>query len=129
MAELAEDDQDGGELDETEVGGRPLLPLLGPNSRGRATPWEPVRASQIRPSNIARSSRRGRPDVLRALVLARIGASSAQSTSSTRQMGGSSFSVAATGAAESGASTRQGYNAPLLSRSCLRPRSTSTKPD
>ena len=43
---------------------------LGPNSRGSCDHWLPVRASQISPSKIARSSRRGRPGFLRGLSTA-----------------------------------------------------------
>ena len=42
---------------------------LGPNSRGSAAHWLPVRASQISPSKMARSSRRGRPGFLRGLSM------------------------------------------------------------
>ena len=49
---------------------------FGPNARGSCAHWLPVRASQIRPSKIARSSRRGRPGFLRGLSTRRTGSSS-----------------------------------------------------
>src|SRR5215211_4856600 len=75
---------------------------FGPNSRGNAAHWLPVRANQISPSKIVRSSRRGRPGFLRTFSLFRIGSSLAQRVSSTRQIVGSSRSVGAASAAACG---------------------------
>jgi hypothetical protein len=88
--------------------------LLGPKARGSAAHWEPVRAIQIRPSKIARSSRRGRPGFLRGLVQIRSGASSVHSASSTCQMVGSSFAGAAS-AATCSVFMHRGYHSTRLS--------------
>jgi hypothetical protein len=64
---------------------------------------------------MARSSRRGRLGLLCGLSLLRIGYSSAHNASSTRQMVGSSFSVIAAVAAESGVIMPPGYHCPSLS--------------
>jgi len=66
---------------------------LAPNARGNVAHCPPVRASQISPSNIARSSSRGRPGFLRTLLTCNNGCSSAHKASSTRQIVGSSRCV------------------------------------
>lgn len=71
---------------------------FGPNSRGNGDHCAPVRASQISPSKIARSARRGRPGFLRGLSLRSTGSSRAHNSSSTRQSVGASFVVAAAAA-------------------------------
>ena len=63
------------------VGGR-----LGAEPRRQLLPLAPVRASQIRPSKIGRSSLRGRPGFLRGLSITRSGWRSAHRASSTSQM-------------------------------------------
>src|SRR5215204_4174449 len=59
---------------------------LGPKRRGSSLHWLPVRASQISPSKMARSSRRGRPSFLRGLSTRRTGPRSANRASSTSQI-------------------------------------------
>jgi hypothetical protein len=86
---------------------------LGPYSRGKTAHWLPVRANQISPSKMARSSRRGRPGFLRTLSLRRIGSSFAHRASSTRQIVGSSRCVA--GRAEGGAFLPGSYHDSPLS--------------
>src|SRR6266540_2640832 len=70
---------------------------LAPNARGKASHWLPVRASQISPSKIGRSSLRGRPGFLRGLVITNNGCNSAHRASSTRQIVGSSLAVGGAG--------------------------------
>jgi hypothetical protein len=63
---------------------------LAPNSRGNAFHCPPLRAIQISPSKMGRSSWRGRPGFLRGFSTTSAGWSSAHSASSTRQIVGSS---------------------------------------
>jgi hypothetical protein len=88
---------------------------FGPNARGSCDHWLPVRASQISPSKMARSSRRGRPGFLRGLSLRSTGSSSAHTASSTRQMVGSSFAVVAAHAASCEVSIPPAYQQSSLS--------------
>ena len=88
---------------------------LAPNARGRAAHWLPVRASQIRPSKIARSSWRGRPGFLRGLSMTSSGWIAAYKASSTRQIVGSSVVGWAAAGAASGVFMRQVYHAQPLS--------------
>jgi hypothetical protein len=88
---------------------------LGPNSRGSWDHCAPVRANQISPLKIARSSRRGRPAFFRTVSLLRIGASRAQRSSSPSQIVGSSFAGIAAVAAECGVSLAPGYHRQPLS--------------
>ncbi len=88
---------------------------LGPKRLGSSFHWLPVRASQIRPSKIARSSRRGRPGFLRSFSTRSTGSRSAHRASSTSQIVGSLLAVRAVGAAGCGVSIAQGYHLPPLS--------------
>jgi hypothetical protein len=67
---------------------------FGPNSRGTAPHWAPVRSTQITPSKRGRSFVRGRPGFLRGLTTTNKGARRAHSASSARQIVGSSLGAA-----------------------------------
>ena len=83
---------------------------LGPNSRGSCDHWAPVRASQISPSKMARSSRRGRPGFLRGLSTRRTGRQQRPQRIIDPPDRRIVFSAAATAVAASGRFISAGYH-------------------